>query len=272
MCRWLAYQGTPIYLSSLLFNPEHSLIEQSRHAEQSVYETNGDGFGVGWYGLAPVPGVYRDTRPAWNDKNLRNLAGQVRTPLFLSHVRATTGTAIQRSNCHPFSFKNWLFQHNGEINGFSKMKQEIDSLVAPELYALMEGSTDSERLFFLALSYGLEQNPLMALRRMVGKVDSLRLQYDIEAPFKITAALCDGKRIYSIRYSSDRNSHTLFHSSSSQALERVMNLPSGLDPKGVLVLSEPLDKISEHWNEVPEATFLYAENGKVTLEPFVPIS
>lgn len=270
MCRWLAYQGSPIYLDSLLFNPEHSLIEQSRHAEQSIYETNGDGFGVGWYGTRDMPGIYRDTRPAWNDKNLRNLAEQVKSQLFLSHIRATSGTAIQRSNCHPFSHKNWVFQHNGEINDFERMKQELDTLIAPELYPLMEGSTDSERLFFLALTYGLEQDAPLALRRMVGRVEALRIQYDIEAPFKITAALSDGKQIFAIRYSTDRDSNTLFHSRNPHALEEVINLAPGQDPEGVLVLSEPLDKVSEHWQEVPEATFLRTQMGKVILEPFAP--
>ena len=272
MCRWLAYQGSPIYLDSLLFNPEHSLIEQSRHAEQSVYETNGDGFGVGWYGLRDMPGIYRDTRPAWNDKNLRNLAEQVKSPLFLSHIRATTGTAIQRSNCHPFSHKNWLFQHNGEINDFDRMKQQLDALIAPELYPFMEGSTDSERLFFLALTYGLENDVHQALRRMVGRIEALRVQHNIEAPFKITAALSDGSKIMAIRYSSDRDSHTLFHSRNSRALEEVINLEPGQDPEGVLVLSEPLDKVSRHWQEVPEATFLRAEQGEVILESFEPES
>lgn len=28
MCRWMAYQGEPVYLESLLFKQEHSLIHQ----------------------------------------------------------------------------------------------------------------------------------------------------------------------------------------------------------------------------------------------------
>ena len=75
MCRWLAYSGTPVPLSDLLMRPDHSLIDQSRHATQNVETTNGDGFGVGWYGEGETPGVYRDTHPAWNDSNFRHFVG-----------------------------------------------------------------------------------------------------------------------------------------------------------------------------------------------------
>ncbi|MBM3521755.1 MAG: class II glutamine amidotransferase, partial [Alphaproteobacteria bacterium] len=101
MCRWLAYSGRPVYLEQLLFQPEHSLISQSLRARRSRVTTNGDGFGVGWYGARPEPGLYRDYRPAWNDENLRSLAEQIRSGVFFAHVRASTGTATSRSNCHP---------------------------------------------------------------------------------------------------------------------------------------------------------------------------
>ena len=64
-------------------------------------------------------------RPAWNDSNLRALAAQIETRLFLAHIRATTGTEVQRSNCHPFQHDQWLFVHNGEINGFHQVKRDL---------------------------------------------------------------------------------------------------------------------------------------------------
>src|SRR5262249_3257327 len=69
MCRWLCYYGRPRYLESLLFEPENSLIHQSLHARQAVVTTNGDGFGIGWYGDREIPGVYHEVLPAWNDSN-----------------------------------------------------------------------------------------------------------------------------------------------------------------------------------------------------------
>ena len=72
--------------------PRNSLISQSLRARHSHVTTNGDGFGIGWYGERPTPGVYRDILPAWNDQNLKSLAHQIRSGLFLAHVRASTGT------------------------------------------------------------------------------------------------------------------------------------------------------------------------------------
>ena len=102
MCRWLAYSGSPITLETVLFEPEHSLIDQSLHSRMGAETTNGDGFGVGWYGDDQRPGIYRSTYPAWNDQNLRELAAQIKSGHFLAHIRASSGTAIQQTNCHPF--------------------------------------------------------------------------------------------------------------------------------------------------------------------------
>ncbi len=88
MCRWLTGCGALIYLDKVLFEPQNSLINQSLHARHSHVTTNGDGFGVGWYGERGVPGVYRDIPPAWNDHNLKSLSHQIRSGLFLAHVRA----------------------------------------------------------------------------------------------------------------------------------------------------------------------------------------
>ena len=75
VCRWIAYSGPPIFLDSLIFEPEHSLIDQSRHAYQCESPTNGDGFGIGWYADKSTPGRFHDPLPAWNDENLRSLSG-----------------------------------------------------------------------------------------------------------------------------------------------------------------------------------------------------
>ncbi|MCA0425604.1 MAG: class II glutamine amidotransferase, partial [Proteobacteria bacterium] len=79
MCRWIAYRGTPVYLEDVIVNPRHSLVHQSLHASEGKTETNGDGFGVGWYGERDVPGLYREVRPAWSDENLKSLCAQVRS-------------------------------------------------------------------------------------------------------------------------------------------------------------------------------------------------
>jgi predicted glutamine amidotransferase len=105
MCRWMAYSGGSLRLQDLLFEPKDNLIDQSLSSRSAETPTNGDGFGVGWYGLAKYPGVFRSIRPAWNDFNLRDLALNIESRLFLAHVRATSLATVQETNCHPFSIQ-----------------------------------------------------------------------------------------------------------------------------------------------------------------------
>ncbi len=83
MCPWLAYSGSPILLKTSSTGGTHSLVDQSLHSRLGAETTNGDGFGVGWYGAPDTPGVYHSIEPAWNDQNLRELAGQHQLPAVL---------------------------------------------------------------------------------------------------------------------------------------------------------------------------------------------
>src|SRR3954469_3747488 len=102
MCRWIAYFGNPIRPRALLYDTAYGLVAQSRRDRLAGGHPNADGFGLGWYDEGgDGPGVYRNTSPAWGDRNLRDLAGHIRSPLFLGHIRAATGTPVEQSNCHP---------------------------------------------------------------------------------------------------------------------------------------------------------------------------
>jgi glutamine amidotransferase len=65
----MAYGGPEIFLKDVLFEQDNSLIKQSLSARESQWSTNGDGFGVAWYGHKSTPGVFKDILPAWNDSN-----------------------------------------------------------------------------------------------------------------------------------------------------------------------------------------------------------
>src|SRR5580765_2361778 len=162
MCRWLAYTGSPILMSDLITKPKDNLIQQSLHAKAPRTPTNGDGFGLGWYDKQKYPGLFRSIRPAWNDLNLLDLAEHIESPLFLAHVRATSCATVQETNCHPFRYKNWLFVHNGEIFEIEKFRKRLIEAVADEYFSSIMGTTDSEVMFYLALTFGLESDPLGA--------------------------------------------------------------------------------------------------------------
>lgn len=268
MCRWLAYSGGPLYLEDLIFKPEHSLIDQSLHARAGETTTNGDGFGIGWYGNRDQPGLYKDTRPAWNDRNLQDLAAQIESPLFLAHIRAATGTATQRTNCHPFRYGRWLFMHNGLIRDFRRIKRDLALGVAPELYSLIEGTTDSEIIFYLALTFGLDDDPIGAVERTVGFIENVAGENGIEQPVQMSLGFSDGERLFAVRYSTRGHSRTLFYSKSTECLCELNPRFDTLSPDARAVVSEPLTDLSEYWSPVAESTALIIEQGEVEKRAF----
>ena len=151
MCRWIAYRGEQTALEHFVTAPSHSLVEQSIRALEGTTSTNGDGFGLGWYGEHPEPGLYREVRPAWSDENLRYLCRHIRSHMFFAHVRATTGTPVTRQNCHPFAVGPTMFMHNGLIGDWTRIRRKVEAMIPDALYASRTGTTDSEAMFHAIL-------------------------------------------------------------------------------------------------------------------------
>jgi len=162
MCRWIAYRGDTVPLEQYVTAPSHSLVVQSVRALESTASTNGDGFGLGWYGAHAEPGLYREVRPAWSDENLRYLCRHIQSHLYFAHVRASTGTPITRPNCHPFACGRWMFMHNGVIGNWSRMRRMTEALIPDELYGSRVGTTDSEAVFLAILGAGADEDPVGA--------------------------------------------------------------------------------------------------------------
>jgi predicted glutamine amidotransferase len=275
MCRWLAYSGSPVLLEELLFKPAHSLIDQSLHSRLGATTTNGDGFGIGWYGAEDTPGVFHSVEPAWNDHNLRELAQQLTSPLVFAHIRASTGTAIQQTNCHPFRYGHWLWMHNGVIREFRSIKRDLAFAVDPSLYPLIEGSTDSELFFYLALSMGLEDDAPSAVERAVGFIEATGRAHGIEHPIQMTVATSNGASLWAFRYSSEHESRSLFYSTGVETLRaQYPDHPvlHTLSDESRLIASEPLGDLAGVWNEVPESTCGIVQQGQDELRPFTPRS
>ncbi|TQK49792.1 glutamine amidotransferase [Streptomyces sp. SLBN-118] len=274
MCRWLAYSGTPIRLENVLYRPEHSLIDQSLRSRLGVETTNGDGFGVGWYAEdAVTPAVVRDTGPAWNNRNLREIAGHVRSPLFFAHVRASTGSAVQQTNCHPFRHGRWMWMHNGAVTEFHRLRRNLTMAVDPVLFSLIEGSTDSEVMFFLALTFGLDQDVPGAVARMAGYVEEVGRAEGVEFPLQMTIAVSDGEQLWTFRYSSEGASRSLYYSNRVETLRALhpdVEFLQDVSEDTRLVVSEPLGSLPGAWNAVPENTYSVVHAGELDLRPFVP--
>lgn len=253
MCRWMAYSGEPVFVDELLFQPCHSLIEQSRCAHEAKTGINADGFGIGWYGERDVPGLFRDIMPAWSDENLRAIAHQVRSRLFLAHVRASTGTPTSRVNCHPFAGGSWLFVHNGQIGDFMQVRRRLEAMIPDHLYAERQGATDSELIFLLMRAYGLEQDPIGATRRALADIVEAMKVAGANAPLRFTACFTDGETIHAVRFASDERPPTLY---------------CGRTPGGWLVVSEPLDMDGQRWRAVPPDHWVTLTSQGPMVEPF----
>jgi glutamine amidotransferase len=275
ICRWLAYSGSPVLLEELLYNRQNSLIVQSLHSRLGAEETNGDGFGVGWYGEPETPAVFRSIEPAWNDRNLRELSGHIESGLVFAHIRASTGSPVQQTNCHPFRNGHWLFMHNGFVDGFHEIKRDLALAVDPSLYPEMEGTTDTEMMFHLALTFGLKDDPPQAVARTVGLVEATGREHGIEFPFQGTIATTDGERIWAFRYSSKGDSRSLFFSTDLPTLRELYpenEELQGLDEESRLVVSEPLGDLPGAWNEVPESSYGVIQPGQDEMHTFEPIA
>jgi len=253
MCRWIAYRGEPTALERYVTSPAHSLVEQSMRALESTAATNGDGFGLGWYADLPDPGVYREVRPAWSDDNLRNLCRHIRSNLFFAHVRATTGTAVTRPNCHPFVSGNWMFMHNGVIGDWSQLRRPVEAMIPDTLYPARLGTTDSEAVFLAIMGAGGAEDPVGATTRVIDVLTDLVNSGARRDPIRFTSAMTDGKDLYAFRYAVNDNANTLYYRAAGDE---------------VVIVSEPLDKDRSIWTPVPSNYVLIARAGeRVELVP-----
>ena len=251
MCRLVAYLGEPIYLDSVVCTPRHSLVRQALRAEEARTVTNGDGFGVGWYGDRAEPGVYREVMPAWSDENLQALCATVRSHLFFGHVRAATGGGIARHNCHPFRHGRWLFMHNGQIGGYAGVRRLLEAQLPERLYAARGGATDSELLFLLAVAR-IETGvpPADAMQAVLQNTQKLMAGLGIAEPLRFAAALSDGQQLLAFRFASDDQPPSLY---------------VGGCAHGHIVASEPLDACPDAWRSVPADSWVRLDADGVTL-------
>ena len=194
---------------------------------------------------------------------------------MLAHIRATTGTAVQQTNCHPFRHGRWLWMHNGVVNDFLLSKRDLALAVDPSLFPAIEGSTDSELFFYLALTFGLEENPPAAVARAVALIEETGRRHGVQHPIQMTVATTDGETTWAFRYSSEGASRSLFHSADVTTLR--LQYPDNpvlheLSADARLVVSEPLGDLQGAWQEVPESSCLVVRGGHEELHPFTPSS
>jgi predicted glutamine amidotransferase len=270
----MAWLGQPVLIEELLFNTEHGIVDQSLHARLGAEPTNGDGFGLGWYGSGSGPAVYRSVAPAWADANLRELAAHIESPLFLAHIRAAIGSPVQQTNCHPFRHGRWLFVHNGFIADLHLLRRELMLAVDPALFAAVEGSTDTEVVFHLALTLGLEDDPIDALEKTVGLIEAAADRRGIAGAVQATFGVSDGTSLWAVRYATEGHARSLFASAEVESVRRLHPDNPRFQRLGAddrLIVSEPFSDLPGVWREIPESSAVTVRTGGILEErPFRP--
>jgi predicted glutamine amidotransferase len=155
------------------------------------------------------------------------------------------------------------------------MKRDLMMAVDPSLFAEIEGSTDTETLFFLALTFGLQEDPPNAVARAVGLVEEVGRRHGIEYPVRMTVAASDGESIWVFRYSSEKSTDSLYYSTDLAQLRQLhpdLEILTKLGAETRLIVSEPLRDLPGAWNEVPEGSWGVVRPGEDEIQPFRPLA
>lgn len=280
MCRFLAYRGSPLVLADLVYRPSNSLIHQATDAMESRTRINADGFGLGWYNfaLSPEPAVFKDTTPAWSNRNLRSVAEKVTSECVFAHVRAALhNDPVTRANCHPFRRGPLLWMHNGDVPGRGRLHRRIAAAVDPELIARIEGNTDTELVFVLfqsllrpPLDRRFETDELVAAMRGVIRQVTEWWREDGEGrPLELNLCLTDGRTIVASRFGRGEAPPSLYWCLGARYVfdDGAFRVETADDGPGcALIASERLSE-DPHWQAVaPDRLVVVREGLDVSLE------
>lgn len=266
MCRFVGYLGkNKITLARIVAAPTNSLISQSQHALLGKRGLNADGFGIAWYNQSvdPTAAVFKSTQPAWNDQNLRHIAEKVQSNCFIGHVRASTVGNVDNPNCHPFSFDNLSFAHNGTIRNFAAIKRKLLDSLKDNSYFSIHGETDSEHFFALFHNilhtefkhYGLNEME-EALLKAIKTINTLQKEVGKNDYCSLNTVLTDGENLIATRYDSSKEGpkNTLFYSVGDYVLpttgKGLMNNSNPDQAGALIVASEPINEMETEWVEI----------------------
>jgi glutamine amidotransferase len=161
--------------------------------------------------------------------------------------------------------------HNGYVADLAMVRRDLMLAIDESLYAEVAGQADTEILFYLALTFGLEDNPPDAVARTIGLVEAIGHKKGIKHPFQGTIATTDGERMWAFRYSSEGKSRSLFYTGHIGTLRKLYpdrDILFEVSEDTRLVVSEPIGELPGAWNEVPESSYGVVGGGEDHLAHF----
>ncbi len=260
MCRFAAYfSHEEIILDEILAKPQNSLIKQSHEAREGTHGINADGFGMAWYNfdISNEPAIFKSIQPAWNDNNLAHLSQKMKSSCFLAHVRASTVGDVNQNNCHPFSYNEYSFVHNGTIRNFDHYKKILINKIDEDLFLHIKGNTDSEYFFFLIMHFIRHDNNLeTAVKKAIEWV--VYAQKDAEEFSRINIVITNGDELMATRFVSKEQKSLSFKYSS--------RLQTDNETIALILSSEALDDDEEAWHELPENHYIYLNKNNMQVK------
>lgn len=274
MCRLTVYKGRPLFIGDVIISPDNSLLYQSRDAayhpgvvdktHQRNILVNGDGFGVSWYGDDVNMGscCFKFVTPAWSDTNLRNIGRHITSSLIFAHVRAAASghnpfepMIVSNENCHPFTYNEFTFMHNGGIPSFQRIKLSILKLLSPETFANIKGTTDTEHIFAIYLNCLPEKRPgelhtvtemVDAMNQTVSVVLQLCAEHGVTEHCSLNLCVTNGVHIIATRFrSGPRAPPSLYYNIGSKFVCRGGHFYAEDDTVAseIVISSAPLSKL-----------------------------
>ncbi|HIA02611.1 MAG TPA: class II glutamine amidotransferase [Myxococcales bacterium] len=210
MCRLFGFRSAiPSQVHSSLMSAENALGVQS--------EKHPDGWGVAYY-LAGSPHLIKSAAAAYDDRLFKRVSGIVSSQTVIAHVRRATVGDKTLINCHPFQYGRWVMAHNGEIEQYDQVKDELVQLVDPRLRRFILGDTDSEAIFYLFLTYlsrreelhrpGADiENVSASLRQTIETIQEMTDAHKLPKP-SLTLCVTDGVLMVASRYGKELHRST----------------------------------------------------------------
>jgi predicted glutamine amidotransferase len=154
MCRLYGFRANePTKVECSLVFSQNGLLAQSRADRRG--ESHPDGWGMAFYENGD-PEVQRRTTAAYDCVHFSVTAERMYARTVVAHVRKATVGPPSLVNTHPFTYRHWVFAHNGTIRAFDKTGPLMVAETDPALLEFRRGSERRRRLERSLHGHGLD--------------------------------------------------------------------------------------------------------------------